>query len=93
MKLPKPRAYPKKIYFASECYRVRFKKGLNCYGKTDSNKKTVTIKHGMSERETLATFVHECLHVIEFETPLKIKHKMVYELEKAIVEMLLDNFL
>ena len=93
MKLPKASAYPKKIYFANECYKIKFKKGLDCYGTTNAHKRLITIKSGMSRRSTLATFIHELLHMIEFEAPLKLKHKMIYKLERAIVEIMIDNFL
>lgn len=91
--LPLQKSYPKQIHFSDCVYKILFKKNLKCYGETDAEKKTITIKSGLSPRQTLHTFVHECLHVIEFEHPLKITHAMVYELEKAIVEILLDNFL
>lgn len=93
MSLPKHTSYPKKIYFATECYRIKFKKGLDCYGTTDAAKRLITIKLGMSRRQTLATLVHEILHVIEFEAPVKLKHKTIYKLERAIMEILIDNFL
>ena len=92
-KLTIPRGYPKKIYFQGECYKVQFKKRLGCYGETNAKRKTIHIHSGMSPRETLATFIHELLHVVEFEGPVKLKHKTVYKLERAIMELLLDNFL
>lgn len=93
MNIPKPSEYPKIIYFGAERYKIRFKKGLDCFGETDWDRKTIRIKYGMSRRETLATLIHELLHVAEFEAPIKLKHKTVYKLEKAIVELLIDNFL
>lgn len=90
--LPRQSAYPKKIYFADECYRVKFKKNFDCYGETDSGKRTITIKYGMGKRAIFSTFIHELLHLIEFEAPMKMKHKNIYKLEEAIVELLLDNF-
>jgi hypothetical protein len=93
IKLPRQAAYPKKIYFSDTAYKVKFQRGLDCFGKTNDTIKVIAIKKGLSERETLATFIHEILHVIEFETPVKLKHKTIYKLEKAIVEILLDNFL
>lgn len=92
-KLPRQSQYPKTVQFGIEVYKLKFKKGLDCYGYTDSGTKTITIKDGLSPRMTLATYVHELLHVIEFEHPLKLKHKTIYKLEAAIVELLLDNFL
>lgn len=93
IKLPFQKSYPKKIHFGEEIYTVSFKKGLKCFGQTDPSKKLITIKLGLSPRQTLATFIHELLHMIEFDHPLKMSHAMVYELEKAITEILLDNFL
>jgi Zn-dependent peptidase ImmA (M78 family) len=93
IKLPLQSEYPNKIHFSDVVYRVKFKKGLKCYGYTDSSKKLIVIKKGISPRQTLCTFVHELLHVIEFDHPVKIKHKTIYKLEAAIVELLLDNFL
>jgi hypothetical protein len=91
--LPLPGAYPKRIYFANECYKIRFNKRLKCYGITDAETKTITIKAGLSPRAFLETLIHELLHVIEFEMPLKMRHKKVYKLERAITNLVLDNFL
>ena len=93
MKLPKASSYPKSIYFGTEDYKIIFKKNFECFGETDPEAHTVTIKKGMSRRATLATFVHELLHVIEIEDSMKLSHATIYALEKAIVELLLDNFL
>lgn len=92
-KLPLQKSYPKKIHFGDEVYKIIFKKNLSCYGETDPVKKTIKIKDGLSSRQLLATIVHELLHVAEFEVPISLKHKTVYKLEQAIMEILLDNFL
>lgn len=92
-KLPNPANYPASVYVTNESYRIVFSSKLQDFGICDPEKKTITIKSGMSDRETFNTLVHELLHAIEFEHGLKIKHKMIYKLEKAIVEMLVDNFL
>jgi hypothetical protein len=93
VKLPLQKAYPRKIYFSNTIYRIIYKKDIEHFGETDPVRKTITIKDGLSPRQLLATLVHELLHVIEFEHPVKVKHKTVYKLEQAIVEILLDNFL
>lgn len=93
IKLPTQKQFPKKIYFGDTCYTVTFKKDLDCFGITDPNTKTIQIKDGMAPRAFLATLIHELLHVIEFEKPIKIKHKDVYKLEQSIIELLIDNFL
>ena len=93
IKLPTQKMYPRKIFLRDDCWKIVFKKNLDCYGITDSGNNTITIKSGLAPRALLATFIHELMHAIEFNTPLKIKHKDVYALEEAIVELLLDNFL
>lgn len=91
--LPKQEHYPSKIYAATEAYTVVFVKNLKCYGETDPEKHVIRLKDGMSRRSLFVTFVHELLHVLEFEHNIPIKHKMVYQLERAITELIFDNFL
>lgn len=93
LRLPKQNKYPKKIHYKDITYKIRFVKNLNCYGETDPGKKEIRIKHGISEREMFKTLLHELLHLVELETPIKLKHKTVYKLEQAIFELLIDNFL
>lgn len=93
IKLPTQKQFPKKIYFNDACYAVVFKKDLDCFGETDPNNKRIVVKDGLSPRALLATVIHELLHVIEFEKPMKLKHKDVYKLEQSILELLIDNFL
>lgn len=93
LRLPTQKQYPRRIHFGNEAYRVVFRKRLDCYGMTDSGRKVITIKDGLSPRELMSTFIHEVLHVIEFELPMRIKHKQVHQLEESIMKLLLDNFL
>ncbi len=93
MKLPPQSKYPKQIYFSHEVYKIKFVKGLEHFGDTDPNKKLIRIKHGISARATFVTLIHELLHVIEFEEIPKLKHSTIYALEKAISELLFDNFI
>lgn len=93
MRVPTAKQYPKKLSYGSETYKVRFVKKLNNVGETDGIEKEIRIRADMSDTETLRTFIHEVLHLLEFEHPIKIKHKTVYKLEVAIFNFLLDNFL
>lgn len=92
-RFPKISDYPKSIYVRAETYKVIFKSTLpeDTLGWTDSGTHTISIKNGLSPRETFSTFVHELLHALEFEGNLKIKHKTVYKLEKMLVELYIDN--
>lgn len=91
--LPTQAKYPKKLHVGTEVYKVRFEKDFPDYGETDPEKMIIVMKDGLSPREILSTFVHECLHALEFEHGIKIKHKTVHKLEDAITKFLLDNFL
>lgn len=93
LRLPTQKEYPKEIHFGHEVYKIKFVKKFKHFGETDSEKKTIVLRDGLGPVQLLSTFIHELLHVIEFEKPLKIKHKHVYKLEQSLVEILLDNFL
>jgi hypothetical protein len=46
----------------------------------------------MRPSTTLKTFIHECIHMIEFTEGFNLPHKTVYLMEKAIYKLLTDNF-
>lgn len=85
--------YPKKIHVRGTTYKVVFVKKLDCLGETNWETRTIKIKAGMGKNETFKTFLHELCHAVEFSWPIKLKHKTVYELEEAIFQLLLENFL
>ncbi len=93
MRVPEIKDYPKQIYLRGSIYKVVFVKNMADLGETDWAKKTIRIKAGMSKNETFRTFLHELLHFLEFEWPIKLKHKQVYKLEKAIFQLIIDNFI
>jgi hypothetical protein len=85
--------YPKYIYLKGDRYRLIFVKGMSHLGETDSENMTVKVRAGMSRNETFRTVLHECLHVIEFSWPIKLKHRTIYKLEAALFQLLIDNFM
>lgn len=93
MRIPNIKDYPKEIHLRGETYRVLFVKNMTHLGETDWAKRTIKIRAGMSKNETFRTFIHELLHFLEFSWPIKITHKQVYKLEKAIFQLILDNFI
>lgn len=92
-KLPSIKHYPKKVFVRNFTYTVKFTDKITHYGDTDSKKKEIRIKKGMSERSTFITFIHELLHALSDEHKLDLKHDTVYALEEALAELLVDNFL
>lgn len=92
MKLPKESDYPNRIKINSKYYDLEFVKGFEDFGECDIANREIKIRSGLSKRELLKTLIHEALHGAEREYNLKISHKMVYTLEKAIYKFLVDNF-
>jgi hypothetical protein len=99
--LIKRRFYPKTIKVRKTNYKLKFvkeikgrvPKGQAIMGYCNQEKKHLVIRDSQTDKEVFSTLLHECLHAIEFEYELKIKHKLVYELEKAIEQLLRDNFI
>lgn len=97
MKLPCYKDYKSEYHVGDETYTLRFVSKLpDCgpedIGLCDPGSRTIYIKKGLTKALLFRTVVHELLHAIEFELEIKISHKLVYQLEKAIVDTLLMNF-
>lgn len=60
--------------------------------RTPDGIKRIVIDRTMSEDLIFETFIHECLHALEYEYGLKIKHKLIHELEAPLAEFLKANF-
>ncbi|NDC55517.1 MAG: hypothetical protein EBZ69_01655 [Alphaproteobacteria bacterium] len=60
-------------------------------GLADANEKTIYLKLGMSESETMKTLIHEMIHAIEFEWNEPIPHRITYTLEEGIWKVLKLN--
>lgn len=87
-------AYPKTVYIKGKTYSVTFEEELDLLGFMDPEDRRIVIRSGMNPRETLRTFIHECLHAIDEESgKTNLTHKQVYALEESIWEFLEDNIL
>lgn len=53
--------------------------------------KQIVIRNGQSETETWKSFIHECLHALEFEYRIPVPHKIIYLLEDGIFKLLKLN--
>jgi hypothetical protein len=97
MRLPNKNKYPKELHFNEETYTVKFvaripggtkaDKGL-CDGSTN----TIFIRKSLDKSSMFRTFIHECIHAMEFEYEIPIPHPMVHQLEKAIGDFFMINF-
>lgn len=92
MRIPNIADYPKVLHLGTETYKLKFVKGMKLVGSTDPSKKEIRIRAGMSKNETFSTAIHEILHMIELEWPVKLKHKQIYKLESALFSFISDNF-
>ena len=63
----------------------------NCLGMCDPNTKHIYIKNGLSKREELKTYIHECAHSLFDENNIKISHRDVYKIEEALYRLLTLN--
>jgi hypothetical protein len=96
MKLPAEKDYPSEIHVGEETYQIRFVSKLPGGRKRDialcnPQTRTIHVKRGLTKSQLLRTVVHEILHALEFEYDIEIPHKLIYQLEKAIVDTLLMN--
>lgn len=93
--LPGVRDYPKEINFGEVSYKVRFVRPQTIpgsAGECDPSLHEIRISLGLGRKETLKTFIHEVLHVLEFEHPVCIEHKLIYKLEDAVFSFLISNY-
>lgn len=92
MRLPSKKDYPKKVRLGGTEYKIVFKRMKHNSGLTDASKQTIFIDPDQDDFSMFSTLIHELIHFIEFEYPMKIKHKQVYKFEKAIMQLIVDNF-
>lgn len=98
MRLRNESDYPSELHIGEETYAIQFVTRIpggsaQDVGLADSGKKVIYLKKGMTKSMLMRTFVHEVIHALaEFEYEIKLKHKQVYQLERAIADFLLMNF-
>lgn len=96
----KQRDIPKKITINGNEWILRFVKDLSAYDTRSETcqgiclfkSKEMLVKTNMPKKEMLTIVLHEGLHAIEEEYGIKIDHKIVYALSKAMSDIYFDNF-
>lgn len=94
MKLPGQRQYPKSISFGDETYKIEWVKRFAdkaTLGECDGSDRVIRIRRGLTREDMFRTFLHELIHLAEFEVPIDLKHKTVYLLEEAIFKFIIQN--
>lgn len=93
-KKPVSEMLPRKVRITAKIsYSVLFVDKLenDDLGSCDKNSRQILILLGMSKKETLATFIHELIHAIEFEYNIAIPHLAVHQMDLAIEAILRLN--
>lgn len=72
-------------------YQVVWVEGFELDGECCSDSRQIRIRMGMSEKLTLETLIHEILHALEFEHKIPIPHKVIHQLEGAVLRVLKLN--
>lgn len=92
MKLPKTLKVKNRKYAVLVVPYIASKPGEVTRGYCVQEDRFIAIREKLGAREAFATLLHETLHAIEHEYSLPIKHDLVYALEEALSQVLLDNF-
>ena len=90
MKIPSRIRIKAKVFYEI-VWQERIADDPDCLGLCDSGTRTIFMRLGMSESETLKTFIHEVLHALSAEHEFELPHKTVYALEDAIFRVLKLN--
>lgn len=95
MRLPKQSQFPKTLQVSDEVYKIQwvraFKGHDNQVGECCWTDKIIRIKLGQTPSDRLKTFIHEVIHAYECEFGLKMPHKLVYQMEEALFQFLMEN--
>lgn len=78
-------------YEPRKAYGVNFVSGftdIDQVGSCNPNTKEIKIKSGLSEKETVNTMLHECIHVLGFERELNLTESQVEGIEFGLVKLL-----
>lgn len=52
----------------------------------------IVLHSKMNKKLLFETFLHECLHLIEYEEGFEIPHHLIEKLEEPLAKLLLQNF-
>lgn len=79
---------PKSFKIGRKTIKVKwikeFPKDKKQVGESDHNLLEISLKLGESKKDTVHTFIHECLHMFSDEFNIKLTEKQVQGLEKTL---------
>lgn len=97
MKLPGVKDYKTEIHINDETYTIKFVKRIpgekkDVVGLCDDTKRIIHVRSGLTKSQMFRTYLHEVLHAMDAEWEIKLTHRQVYLLEKALGDLFLSNF-
>lgn len=95
MKLPKQLLVGDGVWTVKMVRRIGYdnKTDKETLGLCDPAESLILIKMGQGKRATFETFIHELMHALEFEYDFRMEHKLIYNLESKVAQLLIDNFI
>jgi len=93
MKIPRTiiiGAYTWKVKRVKE-FKTKSDPGRVLTGICDSKTLTIYIKKGLKEIDLRITFMHECIHAIEYAYDITIGEKIITKLDNYLVCFIQDN--
>lgn len=88
---------PAKVQISKKVtYNVRWAdkletKSYDLYGETDLNAKQITILKNMSPKQTIETYIHECLHAFSHEYEINLTENQILAMEKTFYYVLKND--
>lgn len=61
---------------------------MSVYGLCDPKTRTLFIKKGLTERQTLITLVHEILHALESDCDIDLGHRIINKIDFVIADLI-----
>lgn len=87
------KSYAKWWVIGDTVWSLIFKKRMErgAFGWCVYDQQRIEIKEQISNDEKFLTLIHECLHALSDEYKIKLSHKQIYQLERALSEFIVSN--
>lgn len=105
MKFPKLRDYVRELVYGDATYEVVFASqakldeaslraglGRGNRGLCIQAEERIYILRGQSPRDRFETWLHEVAHLVEYESGIKIPHRLIEDLEGPFARFIAQNF-
>lgn len=91
MKLPKRVKIKRRWWTIIATDEYIIYQGRRCRGLCNGDTREIHIYTGQREKMIFSTLLHELLHAIEFTYGVQMPHRLIFELEGPLADMLMKN--